>query len=129
MFDQQQGLFNATSLCVKIVGRLDISLANPLRHILSTGGGVSTEYVIDLDRVNEVFDSGLALLLMLHRRLNRDGANLRIINCSPEIARRCESIGMKVDELDFHIRAPVSHRTGTHIDTIINHSVEVTGHA
>ncbi|RKZ36498.1 MAG: hypothetical protein DRQ37_03985 [Gammaproteobacteria bacterium] len=80
---------DARSVTCRIHGRLDLSLAPMLLGAWQRADVQHRNYVIDLAEVNEMYDSGLALLSALGRRAHRLGHRVRVVNCSPGIAQRC----------------------------------------
>jgi len=46
--------------------------------------------VVDLDKTHLIFDSGLALLMMLNIRSWRKSCKVLIINCNPDLEQRIE---------------------------------------
>lgn len=85
------------SLVVRIRGRLDIRLTGALASALTSRVDRLADCVFDLADVEEIFDSGLALLLMARRCVNRAGATLRVVNCRPDILSRCRSLGIATE--------------------------------
>jgi ABC-type transporter Mla MlaB component len=72
---------------ISVSGPLDLRLAKPLWQISDAGRGAYTSYILDLSRVDEVFDSGLACLLMFVRRVARGGAGVLVVNADSGSAR------------------------------------------
>ena len=82
------------SLTISINGPMDLLLTIPLREYCHNSGAAYRSYIVDLQNVGIVRDSGLALLLMLKRWANRAGASLSVINRNRELMRRCFSLGI-----------------------------------
>lgn len=77
-------------------GRLDISVASELRKTMEYQDIGCDTYVFDLSDVDEIYDSGLALLMMLRDRATKLGIEYCLADAeSPEIMRRCSMIGME----------------------------------
>lgn len=80
---------DARSVTCQVHGRLDLSLGSVLLGASRRADIQHRNCVIDLAEVNEMYDSGLALLSALGRRAHRLGHRVRVVNCSPGIAQRC----------------------------------------
>jgi ABC-type transporter Mla MlaB component len=79
------------SILILARGPFDLSLASELWQRLRQGSlALPEEVVVDLGRIEAVFESGFVLLMML-RRWSR---KVRLINCSAEIAKRVAALGM-----------------------------------
>jgi anti-anti-sigma regulatory factor len=89
-----QATANNGALTIKITGPMDLLLTSALREFCHETGAVYRRYIIDLQDVSIVRDSGLALLLMLKRLASRTGATLHVINGSTDLMRRCLRLGI-----------------------------------
>jgi ABC-type transporter Mla MlaB component len=76
-------------LNLRFEGNLDISAAMPVCDLCRRVPRDLDLCVLDLSGVERVFDSGVALLQMLYRRLSRTGAAVSIIGDNV-LARRLE---------------------------------------
>jgi ABC-type transporter Mla MlaB component len=81
---------------IPVRGRFDMSLVFDLWQTCQLEQDRYHTYIFDLGRVGELRDSGLAWLMMFHRRAARAGAGVRLINCRPEITERCVSAGLEI---------------------------------
>jgi ABC-type transporter Mla MlaB component len=98
-------------LRVMITGHFDMSLVFDLWQTCQLEQDRYHTYLFDLARVGELRDSGLAWLTMFHRRATRAGAGVRLINCRPEMAERCVSVGLEMGSVAPHlsIHAATAH--------------------
>ncbi len=78
------------ALNLRFDGNLDISAAMPVCDLCRRVPRGLERCVLDLSRVERVFDSGVALLQMLCQRLARLGAEVSVIGDSV-VARRLEA--------------------------------------
>jgi anti-anti-sigma factor len=85
------------SLTIRINGPMDLLLTSALREFCHDTAAAYSRYIVDLQDVSIVRDSGLALLLMLKRLANRTGATVHVINGSSELMRRCLKLGIQSD--------------------------------
>jgi anti-anti-sigma regulatory factor len=77
--------------------RVDLSLGYHVWRLCGTLGEGYRECVADLGDTSAVFDSGVAMLLVLHRRLGRKGCRLTLVNCPADAEQRCLALGLAVD--------------------------------
>ena len=82
------------ALTIRINGPLDLMLTSELRGCCQDSGSKYRRYIIDLQNVSIVRDSGLALLLMLNRLTSRTGATLNVVNGSTSLKSRCIKLGI-----------------------------------
>ncbi len=68
------------AVTLRVRGRLDMNLAGAFWRISHPSQSAYRSYVVDLFQVEQVFDSGLALLLMLDRRARRHNGRVQIVN-------------------------------------------------
>jgi len=81
----------AEEVLVSIEGHLDFRAAMPLWEISQPELQAHARYVVDLTGVDRVFDSGLASLLMFVRRVNAQGAFVRLV-ADADLLTRCEKL-------------------------------------
>ena len=65
-------------------GNLDVSVSQNVCEIYNRASANLKSCIIDLSDVERVFDSGVALLQMLYRRLNEFGTTVVILSDRPE---------------------------------------------
>ncbi len=75
-------------LDLSFIGSLDLTISNAVCDICARLPSSLRFCVIDLSDVERVFDSGVALLRMLHRRLREFGATVVIHGDPSEVQRR-----------------------------------------
>ena len=73
-------------------GNLDLTVTNAVCGIVPQIQDRLKTCIMDLTRVDRVFDSGIALLRMLSRDLHRVGATVVILGDHPEVRRRMSLI-------------------------------------
>ena len=73
-------------------GNLDVSVSRDISGICRRVSASLMTCIIDLSDVERLFDSGVALLQMLHRRLSEFGVTVVILSDHPEIRGRIPSI-------------------------------------
>ena len=69
-------------------GNLDVSVSQDVCDICRGTSAGLRSCIIDLSNVERLFDSGVALLQMLYRRLSELGTTIVILSDSPEIRER-----------------------------------------
>ncbi len=69
-------------------GNLDVSVSQVICDICRQVPCGLRYCIVDLSGVRRLFDSGMALLQMLHRRLTQVGTTVVILSDSPEIRER-----------------------------------------
>ena len=84
------------ALLIELRGRLDIRCTSKLLSALTTETRAIAGYIIDLRAVREVYDSGVALLVMANRLARKAALPLQLVNCDPNLACRCRSLGLRV---------------------------------
>ena len=75
-------------LDLSFIGNLDLTISNAVCDICARLPSSLRFCVIDLSDVERVFDSGVALLHMLYRRLREFGATVVIHGDQKEVQRR-----------------------------------------
>ena len=83
------------ALTIRINGPLDLMLTSALKGYCQDSGSSYRRYIIDLQNVSVVRDSGLALLLMLQRLTRRTGATLDVVNGTKSLKSRCIKLGIR----------------------------------
>jgi anti-anti-sigma regulatory factor len=68
-------------------GNLDLTLSQDVCEVLSTMPADLECCIIDLAEIDRLFDSGVALLQALHRRLKQIGAMVVILSDHPEMRK------------------------------------------
>ena len=89
-----QAISDNGSLTIKINGPMDLRLTSALSEYCHDTGVAYSRYIVDCRNVSIVRDSGLALLLMLKRLVNRGGGTLHVINGNPDLMFRCIKLGI-----------------------------------
>ena len=68
------------AVTVKVDGTLDLTRLHEFQQLLLDARDSRAKYIIDLAATNEIRDSGIAILLMLVKRIGP--ARLEVFNCS-----------------------------------------------
>lgn len=84
---------NKAMLRLRFDGNLDVSTAMPVCNLCRQLPRGLKRCVLDLSRVERVFDSGIALLQMLYRRLAGRGTEVSVIGDSVLARRLAEDPG------------------------------------
>ena len=92
--NQLHAIADNGSLTIKINGPMDLRLTSALRDYCDDSGATYDRYIVDLQQVSVVRDSGLGVLLMLKRLANRAGASLKVINVNAALTRQCIKLGI-----------------------------------
>nr|AQQ74508.1 hypothetical protein [uncultured bacterium] len=80
---------------IKIDERLDLRFHRAFSRACEWAEGARSGGIeIDLAHTRKVNDSGLAMLIMLHRRAGLSGNRIRLLNCRPEIRYRVLETGL-----------------------------------
>ncbi len=78
-------------ITIKIGTSMDLRLydlfMNAIKHAQSS---IRHRIVVDMEKTNRIFDSGLALLMLLNTRSWRKSCKILIINCNPDLEQRIE---------------------------------------
>lgn|GEM_PF-3977582 len=83
------------TLVLRLGQRLDISALGLMNRILRSPHSTSIgQVVLDLGATTQLFDSGLALLLMLHARAGPLRERIHIVNCRPAVQHRLDESGV-----------------------------------
>jgi len=78
-------------ITIKIGTSLDLRLNDIfMKAIRHAQGSIRNRIVVDLEKTHRIFDSGLALLMLLNIRSWRKSCKVLIINCSPDLEQRIE---------------------------------------
>ena len=75
-------------------GNLDVSVSRDIFGICRRVSSDLVTCIIDLSAVGRLFDSGVGLLQMLHKRLSEFGVTIVILSDHPEIRARVPSIAL-----------------------------------
>lgn len=73
-------------------GNLDLTITEDVCLVFAAIPATLQTCIMDLTRLDRVFDSGLALLWLLNERLKQIGARVVVLSDHPEILRRIPSI-------------------------------------
>lgn len=103
-------------ITIKIGTSMDLRLYNLfMRAIKHAQSSIRHRIVVDLEKTHRIFDSGLALLMLLNTRSWRKSYKILIINCNPELERRIEQglapgmFNLSQGNRYFDCRAAIEH--------------------
>ena len=65
-----------------------------IRGYVAADVDVAQLIAVDLAHTRQIRDSGLAMLLMLHRRAGLPRGQIRLLNCRPEVRSRLRESGL-----------------------------------
>ena len=88
-------------------GNLDVTVSRDVCDICQRAASGLQSCIVDLSNVERMFDSGVALLQMLHQHLEALGTTVVILSDRPEIREKVSLIACK-HGLSQHLRAPKS---------------------
>jgi anti-anti-sigma factor len=80
-----QASADGQNIQIKVDGRFDFSTYEQFRAAYKQAAGAGTRYVIDMRQTEYMDSSALGMLLLLRERSGGDNADIKIINCNPEI--------------------------------------------
>jgi anti-anti-sigma regulatory factor len=79
----------SSAIIISVGEDLDLRLRDTfLRAVGCAQRNVASRIVVDLSKTRRIFDSGLAMLMLLNERSWRLSSKIRIINCRPELKHR-----------------------------------------
>jgi anti-anti-sigma regulatory factor len=77
------------SITISVGVDLDLRLRDIIMQaVVCAQRDVASRIVVDLRKTRRIFDSGLAMLMLLNDRSWRLSGKIRIINCRPELKHR-----------------------------------------
>jgi anti-anti-sigma regulatory factor len=86
---------DSKALVLRVGERLDLSLSELVQQaIQSIATTVPERVVVDLGATRRVFDSGVALLLLLRNRAGHLKGRMYLANCAPKIFSRLARAGI-----------------------------------
>ncbi len=74
-------------LTIHVEGRFDFSLHQSFRQSYEQVEAVPRAYTVDLGKATYMDSSALGMLLLLREHGGGDNANVRLVNCSPEVRK------------------------------------------
>ena len=74
-----------SQITIKIAGRFDFSSHQEFRKAYEDLDKPVTSYVIDMAAAEYLDSSALGMLLLMREHAGGDHANIRIVNCRPQI--------------------------------------------
>ena len=98
--------FIENQVILRFDGNLDVSVSRDIFRICGRVSSGLKSCVIDLSDAARLFDSGLALLQVLHRRLVDNGTKVAVFGDRPEIRERVAAM------LDVDAGSPAALRDG-----------------
>jgi hypothetical protein len=77
--------------------QVDLSLGYHVWRLCGTLRADYSECLVDLCDTRALFDSGVAMLAVLQRRLAARGCRLSLVNCPADAEQRCRALGLCID--------------------------------
>lgn len=78
---------NGRGLTINIEGRFDFSAHQDFRESYESTGGEPDEYCVDMKETTYLDSSALGMLLLLRDHAGGDTANIKIVNCNPDVKK------------------------------------------
>ncbi len=75
---------DGTTLTITPDGRFDFKIHREFRDAYANAGG-ARQYIINLGRTDYLDSSALGMLLLLREHAGGDRADIRILNCKPDV--------------------------------------------
>lgn len=75
---------DGTTLTISPDGRFDFKMHREFRNAYASAAG-ARHYVINLSRTDYLDSSALGMLLLLREHAGGDRADIRILNCKPDV--------------------------------------------
>jgi anti-anti-sigma regulatory factor len=80
---------NDPAITINVGEDLDLRLRDTFLQVVGCAQrNVASRIVVDLSKTRRIFDSGLAMLMLLNARAWRLSSKIRIVNYRPELQRR-----------------------------------------
>ena len=83
---------NGSALTIKVIGRLDAGSAPELSKELTTALDGVTDLTFDFDQLQYIASAGLRVLLVAHKRMNKQGS-MKLINVSEPVLEVLDMTG------------------------------------
>ncbi|MBU2706828.1 STAS domain-containing protein [Zooshikella marina] len=78
---------DGSELTIRIQGRFDFSEHQSFRDAYERTDKLPNQYTIDLNETTYLDSSALGMLLLLRDHAGGDTANIRIVNCKPDVKK------------------------------------------
>jgi anti-anti-sigma factor len=75
------------ALTINIEGRFDLSAHQDFRESYESSEGDPEEYRVDMKETTYLDSSALGMLLLLRDHAGGDTANIKIMNCNPDVKK------------------------------------------
>ncbi len=75
------------ALTINIEGRFDFSAHQDFRESYETSDKDPDEYCVDMKETTYLDSSALGMLLLLRDHAGGDTANIKIVNCNPDVKK------------------------------------------
>jgi len=114
-------------ITINVGTNLDLRLHDLfMKAIRHAQGSIRNRIVVDLEKTQRIFDSGLALLLQLDNRSWRKSCKVHIINCDPELEQRIERV-LAPGKFNLSLsQQPAGYRAAIENDTENSNRIELT---
>ena len=78
---------DGSELTINIEGRFDFSAHQDFRESYEKTDGDPEEYCVDMKETTYLDSSALGMLLLLRDHAGGDSANIKIVNCNPDVKK------------------------------------------
>lgn len=78
---------NGRALTINIEGRFDFSAHQDFRESYESADASPEEYCVDMKDTTYLDSSALGMLLLLRDHAGGDTANIKIVNCNPDVKK------------------------------------------
>ena len=78
---------NGSELTISIQGRFDFSAHQDFRSAYESLDAAPNTYLVDMNETTYLDSSALGMLLLLRDHAGGDSANIKIVNCSPDVKK------------------------------------------
>jgi anti-anti-sigma factor len=75
------------AVTIDISGRFDFSMHREFRQVYEQDHTGATRYILNLRQTEYMDSSALGMLLLLREHAGGDRANIKIVQCSPEVKK------------------------------------------
>lgn len=74
-------------ITIRVKGRFDFSAHQEFRGAYENAPNSTKSFVVDLKEATYLDSSALGMLLLLRDHAGGDGANVKIVNCNPDVKK------------------------------------------
>ncbi|MBV1907122.1 MAG: STAS domain-containing protein [Pseudomonadales bacterium] len=82
-----QSSADGSNLTISVSGRFDFSSHKDFKNAYEGASGSPNEFTVDLREASYLDSSALGMLLLLRDHAGGDGAEIKIVNCNPDVRK------------------------------------------